>query len=225
MKICIDAGHNYSLFDTGANGSIYNEQTLTFLIAEKLKYILEKNGIEVIMTRNKLTDNLGKSLNDSLITRAKIANNAKCDFFISVHINAGGGKGAETYVYSNSGSSYEKAMKIQDAFEKEGRINRGVKVRSFSVLKNTKMPAMLVECGFIDDKDEEMWLAKNTEKIAEIISSAFISNNKYIEFDNALNSLCKRDIISEPEKWKENAKINEDVKWLIIKMGTYIKNM
>jgi N-acetylmuramoyl-L-alanine amidase len=225
MKICIDAGHNFSLFDTGANGVSYNEQTLTFLIAEKLKYILEKNGIEVIMTRNKLTDNIGKSLNDSLLTRAKIANNAKCDFFISVHINAGGGKGAETYVYSDTGASYEKAVKIQDAFEKEGRINRGVKVRSFSVLKNTKMPALLVECGFIDNKDEEMWIAKNTEKIAKIISSAFISNVKYTEFDEALNILCQKNIISQKEKWIENANVNEDIKWLIIKSGTYLKNM
>lgn len=225
MKICIDAGHNYSSFDTGANGSIYNEQTLTFLIAEKLKYMLEKNGVEVIMTRNKLTDNLGKSLNDSLVTRAKIANNAKCDFFISIHINAGGGKGAETYVYSSDGLSYEKAVKIQNEFEKEGRINRGVKVRSFSVLKNTKMPALLVECGFIDNKDEEVWLAKNTEKIAKIISSAFVSNSKYIEFDEALNVLCKKNIISEKEKWQENSKSNEDIKWLIIKAGSYVKNM
>ena len=88
MKICIDAGHNYSGFDTGAIGNGLREQDVTFSIADKLRYLLKQKGIDVIMTRNNFTDNIGGNAKDSINERAKIANRAKCDYFISIHCNA-----------------------------------------------------------------------------------------------------------------------------------------
>ncbi|MBE7053192.1 MAG: N-acetylmuramoyl-L-alanine amidase [Ruminococcaceae bacterium] len=227
MKICIDAGHNHSGADTGAKGRLYLEQDLTFLIADELKKLLKSENHEVIMTRNSINDNTDtRSLNASLSKRVKIANDNKCDFFISVHINAGGGVGFETYVYSKSSLAYERAVKIQDGFRKRGRTDRGVKVASFYVLKNTNMPSLLVECGFIDNKDEEKWIMENYKEIARIIASAFGVNvdteKEYANKCEAISVLEKRGIICEAEKWYHDKWTKTDVEWLLRKMGTYL---
>ena len=88
MKICIDAGHNFSSYDTGATGNGLREQDVTFGIASKLKQMLEEAGVEVIMTRTYLSQNLGLNSDDSLAKRCRIANENECDLFISIHCNS-----------------------------------------------------------------------------------------------------------------------------------------
>ena len=103
MKICIDAGHNNSGWDTGATGFGRREQDVTFKIAESLSEKLKKNGINVVMTREYKGQNLGKSTNDSLKKRVQIANSEKADLFISIHCNSSilkSATGTEVFVYS-----------------------------------------------------------------------------------------------------------------------------
>lgn len=152
LRIVIDPGHNYSVTDTGANGCGLREQDVTFNIAEKLKPILERNGFQVIMTRNSITENVSEeSVSASLKRRAAIANEADADLFISIHCNAGGGTGTETYYFGSSESGKELATVIQkNVVDKVGLSNRGVKSATYAVLRYTAMVAVLLETAFID---------------------------------------------------------------------------
>ena len=89
MKIMLDPGHNASGADTGACGNGLREQDISFGIAEALKPLLEAAGHTVRLTRPTRDTNLGKTVNESLANRAKMANDWGAELFISVHCNAG----------------------------------------------------------------------------------------------------------------------------------------
>ncbi len=152
ILVVLDPGHNYDTTDTGAVGNGLREQDITYQIASRVKPLLEKNGFQVIMTRNSLTDNVSEeSVMDSLETRAEIANEAEADMFLSIHCNAGGASGTETYYYGKSDEGIYLAEAIQEnVVEEVGLTDRGVRTASFVVLRNTDMVAALLETGFID---------------------------------------------------------------------------
>lgn len=91
-KIWIDAGHGGK--DSGAVGNGLVEKDWVLTVAKQLQNELVKAGFEVGMTR---TNNTFYELSD----RAKKANSFKADLFISIHFNAGGGKGYEDYIYTS----------------------------------------------------------------------------------------------------------------------------
>lgn len=161
MKIFLDPGHNYSGSDTGAAGNGLKEQEITFYIAEKTKLKLEEAGLDVKMSRENLTDNVGYgSTSSSLYQRAKMANDWGADLFISIHCNAGGGTGTETYSYQ---AGITNGHKLAEDVQKRiialtGLRDRGVKTANFAVLKNTEMPAILVETAFIDNTGSDALL-------------------------------------------------------------------
>ena len=226
-KFCIDAGHNYSGVDTGAVGSKYKEQELTFQIADKLRLILERAGHQVKMTRESLTSNVSATtVNESLRERARISNEFNADCFISIHLNAGGGLGAETYVVARGGAAEGIAVKVQSAFKALGRVDRGVKVGNLAVLRLTNAPAILVEAGFIDNPQEEEWISQNTDAIARAIASAYGINaqKEYMSASEAIGYLNSIGIISEPDKWYQGTWNDDDFKWLIRKTAQYIKD-
>jgi N-acetylmuramoyl-L-alanine amidase len=88
-----------------------------------------------------------------LRVRTDKANAAGADFYISCHYNAGGGEGLETFHYPGSATGKRAAEIIHKHLMNSGvyRKNRGVKSANFHVLRETKMPAVLVEYGFMDD--------------------------------------------------------------------------
>lgn len=88
--IVIDPGHGGS--DPGAVGNGLVEKEITLRIAQNMEQYLSKYNAEVILTRK--TD-----IYVSLSDRANIANKLKADYFISIHVNAGGGSGFETYIH------------------------------------------------------------------------------------------------------------------------------
>ena len=171
MRICIDAGHNYSGFDTGAVGNGLKEQEITFAIADILKRLLVEKGIEITMTRAKLADNVGTSASNSINERARIANTTRCDYFVSIHCNAGGGTGTETLIVGIGGQAEKLARCINDSIVKKMKLkNRGVKVRpELGVLRLTDMPAVLVETAFIDHKKDAELLKNYANEFAECI--------------------------------------------------------
>lgn len=166
--VVIDPGHNYSVTDTGAVGCGLREQDITFKVAEKLKPILESRGIQVIMTRNRITDNVSEeSVSESLKRRAAIANEANADVFISIHCNAGGGTGTETYYYNDSVTGKEFASAIQrNVVSSVGLTNRGVKSAGYAVLRYTSMVAALLETGFIDTEADAAVLGSESKQQA-----------------------------------------------------------
>ena len=179
MKICIDAGHNYSGFDTGASGNGLREQDITFKIADKLKELLVKTNVGVTMTRAKITDIVGKNAKDSINERARVANTTKCDYFVSIHCNSSTSKsasGTETLVCGRGGKAETLAKYVTGEIANHfGIKNRSVKVDTeylgyeLGVLHNTNMPAILIETAFISNKKDAELLKNYVNEFAECI--------------------------------------------------------
>ncbi|HIV86167.1 MAG TPA: N-acetylmuramoyl-L-alanine amidase [Candidatus Monoglobus merdigallinarum] len=154
--IVIDPGHNYSGVDTGAVGNGLREQDITWYIAERVKPLLEARGFNVVMTRNSIYDNCStESTSASLAYRYNLANNIGADLFVSIHCNAGGGTGTETYCYYGNSDGRRLASYIQNHITSNlGLNNRGVKEAGFAVIRHTSMTAVLVETAFIDSASD-----------------------------------------------------------------------
>jgi len=156
--IVIDPGHNSTGADTGSQGNGLREQDINLAICRELRPLLQFNGFTVVMTRdgdlvNGLSD--GYSLLQSLQTRVDIAENAGADLFVSVHVNAGGGTGQEVLIYGAGGRAEQVANAVYTQINAiSGWANRGVKVQNVMVLRETTMPAILTENGFIDSDSD-----------------------------------------------------------------------
>lgn len=163
--IVIDPGHGGS--DWGATYEGRKEKDDNLNLALAVGRILENNGINVEYTR---TDDVY----NTPLEKAMMGNNAGADFFISFHRNATGvpqkSTGIETLVYNDSGIKAEMARNINRELANLGFLNRGVIERpNLVVLKRTKMPALLIETGFIDnEKDNEKFDAQFNEIAAAI---------------------------------------------------------
>ena len=161
MKYGIDIGHNCPPADTGAVG-IRREDELNKAVGLKVIEKLKALKYEVVYC----TPSYASSLGNSLYNRINKANEAKVDFYVSIHFNAGGGHGTEVFAISNA--SKEVAKKVVNEIAALGYTNRGVKDGNWLyVLKNTKMPSILVECGFIDSTEDMQRF--NAEKMANAI--------------------------------------------------------
>lgn len=176
--ILIDAGHNYSGKDIGAENKSADakEEIITWQIADKLRAELKAMGYKVVMTRKNMTDSIANtSVNASLQARVDMAHESLADLFISIHCNAGGGSGVETYCFSTEGYSGRLARLIQSSIAKGSDLyDRGVKTANFFVIKNTLMPAILIETGFIDSaKDIKILMSEEGQnQIAGAIAAA-----------------------------------------------------
>ena len=169
-SIMLDAGHGGR--DPGAvyNGRQEKDDALRLTLA--VGEILQNNGIDVQYTRT--TD-----VYQTPYEKAMEANNAGVDFFISIHRNSyptdNEVSGVETLVYDLSGLKYQMAQDINDQLEAVGFVNLGVKARpNLVVLRRTRMPALLVEAGFINsDVDNELF-DNNFQDIARAIAGGVL---------------------------------------------------
>ena len=151
--LAIDIGHNVP-YDTGAVG-IRKEDDLNRLVGNSLISRLRERGIKVV----NCTPNTAKSLNDSLYQRVITANNSGATLFVSIHHNAcPGGYGAEVLCIKNNyqgGLSTKVGESILNELASLGLRNRGVKDRrDLYVINNTSMPALIVECAFVDSSSD-----------------------------------------------------------------------
>ena len=150
MIIGLDMGHTLQGADYGAVG-ILEESECTREIGNEFKKKAEALGRKVIICS---IDGGAKDLNDSLSKRVANANRQYLDLFLSIHLNSGGGTGVETYCVAKGGKAEQYANKVQNAMVSLGYKNRGVKTANFYVLRKTNAPAVLVECGFVDSKED-----------------------------------------------------------------------
>lgn len=156
MKILLDCGHCLQGADTGAQDNGYREENCTREIGYKVKAKLESLGHTVVV----VSCDSASSVGEALAYRVNKANSNGGDLFISIHLNAGGGHGAEVYTYG--GKPVPQANEILEAICSLGYKNRGIKDGSnLYVIKNTNMRAMLVECCFIDTDDMDKYNAEN----------------------------------------------------------------
>lgn len=173
LKVCIDPGHGGS--DPGATNGSKHEAVATLAIAKKLGDQLKARGVQVVYTRTK-----DKSV--TLGERCRIANADKVDAFVSIHLNSAANKdahGIETWRYEKVGATTKRlAEDVQtELIAVTGARNRGVKTTTtLYVLKHTVASAILVECGFISNREESLKLFTDSyqAKIAEGIAIGVI---------------------------------------------------
>ncbi|WP_342506507.1 N-acetylmuramoyl-L-alanine amidase [Sporosarcina sp. FSL K6-2383] len=156
FKVVIDPGHGGE--DVGATGaSGQYEKDFTFAVSKKVEKLLEQEpGIQVFMTR---TD-------DSFISqesryRPKYANELNADVFVSIHGNTftdSNVTGTETYYYHKNSQTLAKIIQ-KHVVEATGFRDRGVMEQGLFVVKDTKMPAVLIEVGYLTNAHDEfqMW--------------------------------------------------------------------
>ena len=177
MKICLDAGHGASTNGKRSPDSSLMEYEFNRDVMKRLKTILERHDVEVIETVIDDTD-------VSLSARCSIANKNNVDYFISIHANADGNgynwtsaKGWEIYIVGKGGKAEKLAKSIQESSRELGLIDRGVKVANFQVLRDTNMPAVLIEHGFYTNKKECELLKTESfrQKCAEVDARGILS--------------------------------------------------
>ena len=163
-RVVIDPGHGGKF--TGAVGPTgLQEKDVVLAIALNLEQDLLDLGAEVRLTRTTDSEVLpGASLRDDLKARVDIANNWPADLFISIHANANDSpapNGTESYVARQASDRSKTIAKLaQNSMVEDIKLNdRGVKTADFYVIKNTRMPATLLETGFISNPEEEQKLA------------------------------------------------------------------
>jgi N-acetylmuramoyl-L-alanine amidase len=145
--VVIDAGHGGK--DKGAFRSGVRESHLTLQTAQRLEKLLKRKGLKTAMTRR-------SDVFVSLGSRVAIANRHRSAVFVSIHFNActdSRYRGVETFYAGPAGSKLARAIQTRLASRLKTQ-NRGVKQRSFKVLRQTKCPAVLVECGFLSHGSE-----------------------------------------------------------------------
>ena len=161
-KIAIDAGHGLYTYGKRCLKKLDKNETREWVIndrvADALEIYLKSAGHTI--TR---VDDIDGSSDISLANRVKAANNWKADAYISVHHNAGvnGRAGGGTVVYVSKNCS-RTSVRIQDAVYKhaiadcnlKGDRYDGTLASNFYVIKNTNMPAILIECGFMDSSTD-----------------------------------------------------------------------
>lgn len=170
VSIMLDAGHGGR--DPGAvyNGRQEKDDVLKLVLA--IGEILQNSGIDVEYTRT--TD-----IYETPFQKATEANEAGVDFFISIHRNSSPlvnqYMGVESLIYNLSGIKYEMAENINAQLETVGFRDLGVKARpNLVVLRRTKMPALLVEVGFINSDSDNTLFDKNFNDIAQAIADGIL---------------------------------------------------
>lgn len=166
-KIAIDPGHGGN--DAGAIGPTgVMEKDVTLRVALELRRLLEAEGAEVIMTRDtdRTVSPKGAKASDieELGARCDVGNRAGADIFISIHADSftrPEARGTTGYYYGKSTTG--RGQKLADCIrrnlvEQLGTPSRGTQPCNFYVVKNTDMPATLIELGFISNKEEEKLL-------------------------------------------------------------------
>lgn len=152
MFVCIDAGHGENTAGKRSPDGTYFEHEFNLDVAYRIKTHLERCGLSVVMTR---TDE-----DISLYKRCKIANDAKADIFLSIHTNASGdgwstAEGWSAHVIKKGYGAERLAEAIRArAIPMLGCKDRGVHESNFQVLRDTKMPAVLIEHGFHTNREE-----------------------------------------------------------------------
>ena len=168
--VVLDAGHG------GANpGATYQgrqEKDDTLALASAVGGILEENGVDVYYTRT-------RDVYESPAEKALEANDMGADYFVSIHRNSSPYPnqytGVESLVYNQYGQASVLADNINRELEKVGFENQGVNERTnLAVLRRTRMPAVLVEVGFINTDADNRLFDERFDEMAQAIARGIL---------------------------------------------------
>jgi len=199
MKFGIDKGHNAPP-DIGASSKFGREDDLTRAVGSQVIDKLRALGHEAI----DCTPRSASGVLDSLYQRVQVANSARVDVYVSIHFNAFNGNAKGTEVFAVSAAARRIAEPVLTSIVSLGFTNRRVKDGShLYVLRNTAMPAILIECCFIDSA-EDMQRYDTTAmanaivrglagKLPEPAPSPKPSDDNILKLQKALNRLQIRD--------------------------------
>ena len=171
FRVFIDPGHGGT--DPGAvfNGRQEKDDVLKLALA--VGRILEDHGIDVVYSRT-------EDFYDSPYEKAMKGNESEADLFLSLHRNTaippGSGTGADMLVYADTGFSSDVANQIGNAIAAAGLQFNGITERpNLAVLRRTKMPAVLVEAGFIDNESDNQFFDENFDALAQAIAQGVLN--------------------------------------------------
>lgn len=174
MRIAIDLGHGVAT-DRGASSKYITEEEIIDnvggLVINKLR-ALGHNVIEVRPSQ-------ATSVSNSLLQRVQKANSNDIDIYVSIHANAGGGKGCEVYTYQ--AREVEQARNVLNNLCSLGFTNRGIKGSNLFVINHTTATAMLIEICFIDTQsDVELYKSIGNDKIANAIVKGLVGETSTV---------------------------------------------
>jgi len=170
LTVVLDPGHGGDDVGSLDNTETIYEKTLTLATAKTVKKTLEAAGINVIMTRTK----------DSEYTRlakvAEITNNANANLFISFHYDnydyANQAEGYTTYYYYDHSEAFANTIHTQLAAN-NSLSDRGVQVANYMVLRNTFVPGILLELGYLNN-DNDLAIM-NTANYRQMVADAILA--------------------------------------------------
>ena len=151
-RVFLGIGHGGS--DPGAVANGFEEEDLNLAIGIACCDELVRHGVEVMMSRTKDED-------DPMAEVIAECNAFKPDLAADIHNNAGGGDGAEVYHHHGGGNSKKMAQNILSCITEIGQNSRGIKTKLradgldyYAFIRDTKAPAVIVECAFVDNKTD-----------------------------------------------------------------------
>ena len=208
MIIGIDKGHStWDKTPCGAVG-LLNESKENRPVGDKVIQKLRVLGHTVI----DCSCNSANSVSSQLAAIVKKANAQKLDLFLSLHLNAGGGTGAEVYTTNTSGAKQEAKKLIDTYCNRTGFKNRGHKYAEFYVLRHTVAPAMLIEMAFVDtEADYNKW----NDLGAELIANAIV--------EGITGQVVQEKPVETPSTISYTVKITADVLYVRAGAGTNYK--
>ena len=169
FRVVLDPGHGGR--DNGTRWAGVREKDLNLDVAKRVERILRKKGVSTYLTRR-------SDYYLSLSTRASRANRYRNSVYVSIHFNAAKNRsatGIETFYLSSNGRRL--GYQIQNRMvSRLGTKNRGLKKRGFAVLRKTRGPAVLVECGFISNSWERGRCKSSSyrQKVAQAIAAGIV---------------------------------------------------
>lgn len=197
LSVCIDPGHGGMDPGCDFNGRVESEDN--WKLSLEIKKELESAGIKVIMTRQ---DNDTKVF---LKDRVEIANASDADYFVSVHRNKGDGYGVETWKTGSGGGVTDTLTEnVHKAIVDTGvQRDRGIKTGTetgegsdYYVIGNTKMPACLIEFGFINSEEDNRLFDEKMSAYAKAIVKAV--QDTYAQFGES-EDLPQEDLEGEAD--------------------------
>ena len=171
--VVIDAGHG-GHDRGGVPGDRYAEKVCTLDVAQRLQARLREDGYRTVMTRS-------GDYFVGLGGRCAVANARRDSIFICIHFNSApreGANGIETYYYTRQSARFAAAVHTR-LVRTAGTPDRHVRTRGYYVLRNTRVPAVLAECGFLTNRAEGARIAGSAayrQSLAEALASAIRSS-------------------------------------------------
>ena len=190
-KVFINPGHGGS--DPGAVANGLREKDLNLVISLKVNEVLQRHDVTTLMSRE-------KDENDSLNSLCVDCNKFNPDLAVSIHLNAGGGDGAEVFHSIVGGTGKVLAQNILNEIVALGQESRGIKTRKgsngydyYAFIRMTNAPAAIVEGAFLDTEDHELVDTKAEQEAMGVAIAKGILKTLGIEYKEEVKEEPKTD--------------------------------